>query len=101
MSFGAISSIGPNGAIIHYEAEKETAAIINNKEMYLLDSGGQYNTGTTDTTRTVHMGTPTDYEKDMYTRVLKGCLELERAVWPKNAGISGAELDQFARMYLW
>lgn len=67
--------------------------MINNREIYLLDSGGQYEDGTTDTTRTVHMGKPSDYEKDMYTRVLKGCLELERAIWPKDAGISGRELD--------
>lgn len=93
LSFGAISSIGPNGAIVHYNAEEDTAATLNANEVYLLDSGGQYQDGTTDTTRTVHFGTPTEHEKEMYTRVLKGCLELERVIWPEGVGISGRELD--------
>ena len=55
-SFGCISSIGSNGAIIHYSATKENCRQITADEMYLLDSGGQYLDGTTDTTRTIHMG---------------------------------------------
>lgn len=56
LSFDAISSIGENGAVIHYKPEKDTAKIINNKEIYLLDSGAHYLDGTTDTTRTNHLG---------------------------------------------
>ena len=63
-SFQTISSIGPNGAIIHYEPEEATALKLNNNEIYLLDSGGQYLDGTTDITRTTHFGgdkPPTDF----------------------------------------
>jgi len=55
-SFDSISSIGPNGAVIHYKPEKDTALMLNNDEIYLLDSGGQYLDGTTDITRTSHFG---------------------------------------------
>jgi len=55
-SFNTISSSGPNGAVIHYKPEKDTALTLNDKEIYLLDSGGQYLDGTTDITRTVHFG---------------------------------------------
>lgn len=55
-SFDTISSIGPNGAVIHYKPEEGTALKLNDKEIYLLDSGGQYLEGTTDITRTVHFG---------------------------------------------
>lgn len=54
LSFASISSIGANGAVIHYKPEKDTAVRLNNDEIYLLDSGGQYNDGTTDITRTLH-----------------------------------------------
>ena len=55
-SFDTISSIGPNGSVIHYKPQKETALKLNNNEIYLLDSGGQYLDGTTDITRTAHFG---------------------------------------------
>jgi Xaa-Pro aminopeptidase len=62
-SFDTISSIGPNGAVIHYKPEEHSALKLNNKEIYLLDSGGQYLDGTTDITRTVHFGgsQPTEF----------------------------------------
>jgi len=62
-SFESISSIGPNGAVIHYKPEQDTAKPLNNDEIYLLDSGGQYLDGTTDITRTSHFGgkAPTDF----------------------------------------
>jgi Xaa-Pro aminopeptidase len=100
-SFEAISSVGANGAIIHYKPEENGSATINANELYLLDSGGSYMDGTTDTTRAVHFGTPREQERDSYTRVLCGNLSLAMAKWPKNAGISGAELDILARMPLW
>jgi Xaa-Pro aminopeptidase len=69
----------------------------------LLDSGGQYLDGTVDITRTVHFGgkAPTDFQKEMYTRVLIGNLDLERLIWPSNSTISGADMDILARRSLW
>ena len=99
LSFDTISGSGPNGAIIHYKPEKPTAALIKTDQLYLCDSGAQYLDGTTDITRTVHFGTPSAYEKECFTRVLKGNLALERAVFP--AGTSGLQLDALARLPLW
>ena len=103
-SFDTISSIGPNGAVIHYSPEKDTAMKMNGREIYLLDSGGQYLDGTTDITRTVHFsgeGTkPTDEQKDRYTRVLLGVLDVERVIWPKNGPYCGADFDILARRHL-
>lgn len=101
LSFKTTSSAGENAAIIHYKPTKEEAAKVTKDKIYLLDSGAQYIDGTTDTTRTVHFSTPSDWEKEMYTRVLKGNLLLERTIWPKDSGISGAHLDSYARKYLW
>lgn len=67
--------------------------------MYLLDSGGQYLDGTTDVTRTFHFGIPTQYEKECYTRVLMGHIDLARLQWP--SGVYGREIDAVARRHLW
>ena len=77
--------------MIHYEAEQDTAVKLNNNEIYLLDSGGQYLDGTVDITRTTHFGgnEPTAFQKEAYTRVLLGTLDLERIVWPKGRKIAG------------
>lgn len=101
-SFDTISSIGPNGAVIHYKPEKDTALKLNNDEIYLLDSGGQYLDGTTDITRTAHFGgkDPTAFQKEAYTRVLMGNLELERIVWPSDSTFAGQDFDILARKYL-
>ena len=99
LSFDTISGAGPNGAIIHYKPEKPTAAHITANQMYLCDSGGQYLDGTTDVTRTLHFGTPTDEERDCYTRVLLGHIALDRAVFP--LGTTGFMLDCLARTPLW
>lgn len=99
LSFDTISGSGPNGAIIHYKPEKPSAAAITTNHLYLCDSGAQYLDGTTDVTRTVHFGTPSAYERECFTRVLKGNLALERAVFP--AGTSGLQLDVLARLPLW
>ncbi|EGG13926.1 peptidase M24 family protein [Cavenderia fasciculata] len=98
LSFDSISSIESNGAIIHYKPEKETCKKIT-KAMYLIDSGGQYRDGTTDVTRTTHYGQPTQHEKDCYTRVLKGHIQLSIIKFPQR--ISGRDIDCIARMSLW
>ena len=99
LSFDTISSTGPNAAVIHYKPEKGACATIDPKAVYLCDSGAQYLDGTTDTTRTMHFGTPSDMEIEAYTLVLKGVIALDRAIFPK--GISGMSLDSFARQHLW
>ena len=102
-SFDTISSIGANGAVIHYKPEEGTALKLNNNEIYLLDSGGQYLDGTTDITRTEHFGgsEPTAFQKEAYTRVLLGNLDLERVVWPSESTIAGGDMDILARGRLW
>lgn len=99
LSFDTISSTGPNAAIIHYKPEPSSCSKIDPKEIYLCDSGAQYLDGTTDTTRTLHFGEPTQMEKKAYTLVLKGMIALDRAVFPK--GTSGFALDVLARQFLW
>lgn len=99
MSFNTISGFADNGAIIHYAYKEESAKTIDDSNLYLVDSGGQYLSGTTDITRTVHLGTPTAQQKFHYTLVLKGHLALARAVFPQ--GTSGQHLDALARQFLW
>ncbi|KAF2404139.1 putative Xaa-pro aminopeptidase P [Trichodelitschia bisporula] len=99
LSFDTISSTGANAAVIHYKPEKGACAIIDPSKIYLCDSGAQFYDGTTDTTRTLHFGTPTDQEREAYTLVLKGHIALDRAVFPK--GTSGFALDTLARQFLW
>lgn len=62
---------GPNGAIVHYRAEAATCSTVDDKQLFLLDSGAQFVDGTTDITRTVHFGTPSDRQKECFTRVLQ------------------------------
>ncbi|KAJ5104853.1 hypothetical protein NUU61_002200 [Penicillium alfredii] len=99
LSFDTISSTGPNGAVIHYKPEKGSCSIIDPKAIYLCDSGCQYFDGTTDTTRTFHFGEPTAFEKRAFTLVLKGCIGIDTAVFPK--GTSGFAIDVLARQHLW
>ncbi|KAJ3300513.1 hypothetical protein HK104_011019 [Borealophlyctis nickersoniae] len=99
LSFDTISSTGPNGAIIHYKPERGSCADIRVDQLYLCDSGGQYRDGTTDVTRTLHFGTPTQEEKEAFTRVLKGHIQLDMAVFPKTT--TGYLLDVIARVPLW
>ncbi|GIL92401.1 hypothetical protein Vretimale_6469 [Volvox reticuliferus] len=98
-SFATIAGAGPNGAIIHYRAQPGTCRSVDANTLLLLDSGGQYNCGTTDITRTVHTGTPTDHQRRCFTRVLQGHIALDSAVWPE--GTPGAALDPLARFPLW
>jgi Xaa-Pro aminopeptidase len=76
LSFDTISGADANGAIIHYKPQAATCAPITPSSLYLLDSGGQYSDGTTDVTRTVHMGEPTAHQKRCFTRVLQGHIQL-------------------------
>jgi Xaa-Pro aminopeptidase len=99
LSFDTISGSGPNGAIVHYRVSPETNRPIEPGSLFLIDSGGQYQDGTTDVTRTVAIGGPTAEMKDRFTRVLKGHIALARAVFP--AGTRGTQLDVLARQYLW
>ncbi|KAG0129765.1 putative Xaa-Pro aminopeptidase P [Tuber indicum] len=99
LSFDTISSTGPNAAVIHYKPEAGNCSVIDPKAIYLCDSGAQYLDGTTDTTRTLHFGEPTDMERKSYTLVLKGMIALDRAIFPK--GTSGFALDILARQFLW
>ncbi|XP_020843647.1 xaa-Pro aminopeptidase 1 isoform X2 [Phascolarctos cinereus] len=99
LSFPTISSTGPNGAIIHYSPVPETNRTLSLNEVYLIDSGAQYKDGTTDVTRTMHFGTPSAYEKECFTYVLKGHIAVSAAIFP--TGTKGHLLDSFARSALW
>ena len=99
LSFDSISGAGPNGAIVHYKSSEKTNRKLEMGTLYLIDSGGQYSDGTTDITRTVPIGEPTDEMRDRFTRVLKGHIAIATAVFPK--GTRGSQLDSFARRPLW
>ncbi len=99
ISFPTISGAGPDGAIVHYRVTRKTNRRIAPGELFLIDSGGQYQDGTTDITRTVAIGTPTAEMRERFTRVLKGHIAIARAVFPE--GTSGAQLDPLARQALW
>jgi Xaa-Pro aminopeptidase len=99
LSFDSISGAGPNGAIVHYKSSEKTNRKLETGTLYLIDSGGQYVDGTTDITRTVPIGEPTDEMCDRFTRVLKGHIAVATAVFPK--GTRGTQLDSFARRPLW
>ena len=97
-SFAPICAAGPNAAIIHYEQNENLHSDANKNLIILCDTGAQYKDGTTDITRTVHYGKPTNREKEMYTRVLLGNLSLERLIFKK--GKSLGQLDKVPRSYL-
>ena len=99
VSFPSISGAGPNGAIVHYRVTRRSNRRIAPGELFLIDSGGQYEDGTTDITRTVAVGTPTPDMRKNFTLVLKGHIAMARAVFPD--GTNGAQLDTLARQYLW
>ena len=99
LSFDSISGAGPNGAIVHYRSSEKTNRKLEMNSIYLIDSGGQYLDGTTDITRTVVIGEPTQEMRDRFTRVLKGHIAVATAIFPK--GTRGTQLDSFARRPLW
>ena len=98
LSFPTISGSGPNGAIIHYKAKKNTNRVLQKGDIYLVDSGGQYNFGTTDVTRTISLENKNKNIKDIFTRVLKGHIGVSTFKLRKNT--NGAQIDSVARKYL-
>lgn len=98
-SFTTISGSGSNGAIVHYRVNADSNKMLARGELYLVDSGGQYQDGTTDVTRTIAIGTPTPEMKDRFTRVLQGHIRLSSQIFP--SGTAGQELDAIARQPLW
>ncbi len=114
LSFDTISSIGPNGAVIHYKPDEKTSSPLTTGKVYLLDSGGQYVDGTTDITRTVFLarpgtdstvgetesdGAPSEFQRRAFTRVLQGHISLSAQTFPPNT--MGPALDALARQFLW
>ena len=99
ISFETICGAGPNGAIVHYRVSEETNRPLAQGDLLLVDSGGQYVDGTTDITRTMAIGTPTDEQKTCYTRVLQGMIAVSRIRFPH--GVGGQHLDALARAPLW
>jgi Xaa-Pro aminopeptidase len=99
ISFPTIAAAGPDGAIVHYRVTTDSNRGIAPGELFLIDSGAQYEDGTTDVTRTVIVGKPTAEMRDCFTRVLKGHIAVARAIFPE--GTTGAQLDSFARQFLW
>lgn len=99
LSFDTIAGSGPNGAIVHYRVTEESDRPLEARELFLLDSGGQYPDGTTDVTRTVAVTEGDAEQRDRFTRVLKGHIALASAIFP--IGTTGAQLDALARAPLW
>ena len=98
-SFGTIAGYGPHGAIVHYEADEVSASTLRPEGLLLIDSGAQYLDGTTDITRTIALGTPTQQERSDFTLVMKGHIALAQAIFPE--GTCGTQLDALARQFLW
>jgi Xaa-Pro aminopeptidase len=99
ISFDTICGAGPNGAIVHYRVSRQTNRTLRHGELLLVDSGGQYQDGTTDITRTIAIGSADETALRPFTLVLKGMIAISRARWPK--GITGRDLDPLARIALW
>jgi Xaa-Pro aminopeptidase len=99
ISFETIAGTGPNGAIMHYRVTEETNATLEDGQLIVLDSGGQYLDGTTDITRTIAIGTPPREAQEAFTRVLAGMIAMSRLRWP--CGLAGAHIEAIGRMPLW
>jgi Xaa-Pro aminopeptidase len=99
ISFPTIAGAGPNGAIVHYRVTRASNRHIGRNELFLIDSGAQYEDGTTDITRTIVVGEPSEEMRDRFTRVLKGHIAIATAVFPEST--TGAQLDPLARTALW
>jgi len=99
ISFDTISGSGPNGAIIHYRVNRQSSRRLSSHELLLLDSGAQYEDGTTDITRTIALGQAYDEQRQRFTLVLKGMIAITRLRFPE--GTRGVDIDAFARTALW
>jgi Xaa-Pro aminopeptidase len=99
VSFPTIAGSGPNGAIVHYRVTRRSNRTIKPGDLFLIDSGAQYEDGTTDITRTIAVGEPQPEMRDRFTRVLKGHIAIARMIFPD--GTTGAQIDPFARQHLW
>ena len=99
LSFETISGAGSNGAIVHYRVSTATNKMLERSSLFLVDSGGQYTDGTTDVTRTVPIGEPTDEMRARYSQVLKGHIAIAVVRFPQ--GTTGTHLDTLARHALW
>ncbi len=99
LSFDTIAGFGPHGAIVHYSATEESDSVITPTNLLLIDSGANYFDGTTDITRTISLGEPTESQRHDFTLVMKGHIALAEAIYP--VGTRGAQLDVLARMPLW
>jgi Xaa-Pro aminopeptidase len=99
ISFETICGAGPHGAVIHYRVSRETNRPVRSGEIVVIDSGGQYQDGTTDITRTVSVGPVEPEAKAAFTRVLQGMIAVSRLRWPR--GVTGGHLDSIARYPLW
>ncbi len=99
LSFDTIAGFGPHGAIVHYSAKPETNATLSPDNLLLVDSGANYLDGTTDITRTISLGNPTNAQRHDFTLVMKGHIAVATAIYPE--GTRGAQLDVLARINLW
>jgi Xaa-Pro aminopeptidase len=99
LSFGTIAAYNSHGAIVHYEATKKTDVELMKEGIFLIDSGGQYLDGTTDITRTISLGNPTQEMIDNFTLVLKGHINIASLKFPY--GTKGYQIDILARKFLW
>lgn len=99
ISFDTIAGTGPNGAIMHYRVTEETNSLLEDGQLLVLDSGGQYLDGTTDITRTIAIGTPPPEAAEAFTRVLQGMIAMSRLRWP--VGLAGREIEAIGRVPLW
>ena len=99
IAFDTICGSGPNGAIAHYRVTESTNREIKDNDVVVIDSGGQYEDGTTDITRTLVFGTPAEHVVRAYTLVLKGMIAMSRLRWP--CGVAGCHIDAIARVPLW
>ncbi len=99
LSFETIAGFGPHGAIVHYSATPESDATLTPDNLLLIDSGANYIDGTTDITRTITLGNPTNAQRHDFTLVMKGHIALATAIFP--VGTRGAQLDVLARINLW
>jgi Xaa-Pro aminopeptidase len=99
ISFETIAGTGENGAVMHYRVTDDSNTVLQDGDLLVLDSGGQYLDGTTDITRTLPVGSPGEEQRAAFTRVLQGMIAMSRLRWPK--GLAGRDIEAVGRMPLW